>query len=45
MHNCADYIGFLVSKDTYQHTALMTGLVCNEIPHSKEQLYVKERGM
>lgn len=33
----ADYIGFLASQDTYQRTALMTGLVCNKIPHSEAQ--------
>jgi len=45
MNGHADYIGFLVSKDTYQHIALMTELLCNETLHSKEQSYVQERGI
>lgn len=40
----ADYIGFLTNQDTYQRTALMTGLVCNKIPPSKAQSYVKRKG-
>lgn len=40
----ADCIGFLMSKDPYQRTALMTGLVSNKIPHNKEQSYFKRKG-
>lgn len=39
----ADCIGFLRSKDPYQHTALMTGLVSKKIPHSKEQSHVTRK--